>query len=124
MAHDIDTVFGWRGRTVVDRSGEKIGTLQELHLGAGTDRPDWGAVKTGLLGGRALVPLAGAEEVDDDLRIPIDADRVKDAPGIDAGATLTPGEEHALHRHYAGGGSERDDAGGHGGAGERGDAEG
>jgi hypothetical protein len=28
---DLDPVLGWRGKTVVDRDGEKVGTLGDLY---------------------------------------------------------------------------------------------
>jgi hypothetical protein len=35
---------------VVDRSGEKLGGLEEVYLAADTGQPQWAAIKTGLLG--------------------------------------------------------------------------
>jgi hypothetical protein len=99
-SHDIDTVLGWRGSTVVDRDGEKIGTFEELYLDQG-DRPAWAAVKTGLFGMRqTFVPLSEAEPVEHGLQVPYDKDQVKAAPNIDPDTQLTDDEEEQLHRHY------------------------
>jgi stress response protein YsnF len=99
-SHDIDTVLGWRGSTVVDRDGEKIGTFEELYLDQG-DRPAWAAVKTGLFGMRqTFVPLSEAEPVEQGLQVPYDKDQVKAAPNIDPETQLTDDEEEQLHRHY------------------------
>jgi stress response protein YsnF len=99
-AHDIDTVLGWRGSTVVDRDGEKIGTFEELYLDQG-DRPAWAAVKTGLFGMRqTFVPLSEAEPVEQGLQVPYDKDQVKAAPNVDPDTQLTDDEEEQLHRHY------------------------
>jgi hypothetical protein len=99
--HDLDTVLGWRGRTVVDRDGEKIGTLGELFLDRATDLPAWAGVSTGLLGTKqTYVPLAGIREDGDDLRVGYPKDLVMDAPGIDPDVALSEDEERSLFEHY------------------------
>ena len=101
MAHpDIETALQWRGRTVVDRDGEKIGTFDELYLDS-EERPAWAAVTTGLFGMRqTFVPLAAAEEDGDRLRVPFDGEQVKAAPNVDPDEQLTPEQEDELYRHY------------------------
>jgi stress response protein YsnF len=100
MAHDIDTVLGWRGSTVVDRDGDGIGSLKELYLDQ-DDRPAWGAVDTGLFGLRqTFVPLADARPVEGGVQVPFAKDHVKDAPSIDPDAQLSADEERRLYRHY------------------------
>ena len=97
---DIDTALGWRGRTVVDRAGEKIGTLKDIYLDE-RERPSWGGVATGLFAMRdTLVPLGEARLEDDVLRLPFDGDHVKDAPDVDPDVQLSEGEEQQLFRHY------------------------
>jgi hypothetical protein len=100
--HDlgVDTVLGWRGRTVRDRQGEKLGKLGGLYLDA-DDRPAYAGVTTGLFGtNESIVPLAGVREEDDELHIPYDAELVRDAPNLDPEAVLSPEEEDTLARHY------------------------
>jgi hypothetical protein len=105
--HDLDTVLGWRGATVIDRDGEKIGTLKELYLDQ-DDRPAWAAVETGLFGLRqSFVPLEGATALDDQVQVPFAKDQVKDAPNIDPDTHLSDDEETRLHDHY---GVRRDEA--------------
>jgi stress response protein YsnF len=100
MAHDIDTVLGWRGSTVVDRDDDKIGSLKELYLDQ-DDRPAWGAVDTGLFGLRqTFVPLADARRVDGGIQVPFAKEHVKDAPSIDPDEQLSSDEEQRLYRHY------------------------
>jgi stress response protein YsnF len=97
---DIDTALEWRGRTVVDRDGDKIGKLEELYLDE-SDRPAWGAVTTGLFGRRqSFVPLSDLRAAGDDLQVPYEKDRVKDAPNVDPDEQLSGEEEERLHRHY------------------------
>jgi PRC-barrel domain/Domain of unknown function (DUF2382) len=102
---DIDTALEWRGRTVVDRDGDKIGKLEELYLDE-SDRPAWGSVSTGLFGRRqSFVPLSDLRPAGDDLQVPYEKDRVKDAPNADPDEQLSAEEEDALHRHYGLGGA-------------------
>jgi hypothetical protein len=102
MAHlDIDTVLGWRGRTVRDPEGENVGTFGDVFLDRDTDRPAWGSVRTGLFGRHeSFVPLDGVEEADGDLRVPYTGQQVSDAPRIDPDVSLTEDEERALYSHY------------------------
>jgi hypothetical protein len=110
---DIDTALAWRGRTVVDRSDEKIGTLTDIYLDA-DERPHWGAVRTGLFGTReTLVPLDDARQDGDLLRVPFEHDRVKDAPNLEPDAQLSNDEEEELYRHYGVGSRSPDAAGSH-----------
>jgi hypothetical protein len=101
-APDIDTALDWRGRTVVDRSGERIGKLEEIFLDAESDLPEWGAVSSGMLGRRrSLLPLGELEAAgEDELRATFDKEHVLAAPQADPDVELTPEEEEALYRHY------------------------
>lgn len=101
-APDIDTALDWQGRTVLDRSGERIGTFEEFFLEAETDLPEWGAVTSGLFGRRrSLVPLSEAEAAgEEELRVPFDKEHVLAAPQADPDVELSPDEEEALYRHY------------------------
>ena len=98
---DIDTVLSWRGRPVVDVSGEKIGTLEEIYLDADTDRPEWGGVRSGLVRRREhLVPLGEATDAGDRLQVPWEKAHVEAAPDADPSEELSQSEEAELCRHY------------------------
>jgi hypothetical protein len=98
---DIDTVLAWRGRTVRDRQGEKIGTLGDVYLDRGTDRPAYAGVNTGLFGRHEhVVPLSGVEERDGDLLVPHSREQVLGAPSADAETALDEHQEQALFEHY------------------------
>src|SRR4051794_33117754 len=98
---DIDTALGWRGKTVRDRDGEKVGTLGDIYLEGETDRPAYAGVLTGLFKrNESIVPLADAREVDGDLVIPYDAGQIRDAPNVDPDVALTDEEEARLRSHY------------------------
>ena len=106
-SHDLDSVLAWRGRTVLDRDGERIGSVGDVYLDADTDLPAWAGVRTGLFGMReSLMPLEGIEEDGDDLRVPWERELVKDAPNVDADVALEPDEEERLFAHYGRGGGE------------------
>ena len=97
---DIETALEWRGRTVIDRDGEKIGTLKEIYLDE-AERPSWGSIHTALFGLRqTLVPLPDARLEGDQLRVPYASEHVKDAPNMDPDVQLTPEEEQRLYTHY------------------------
>lgn len=97
---DIDTALEWRGRTVIDCAGEKIGTLKDVYLDE-SERPHWASVHTGLFGIReTLVPLDQAQPEGDALRLPFDREHVEDAPNLDPEVQLSAEEEEQLYRHY------------------------
>jgi PRC-barrel domain protein/uncharacterized protein DUF2382 len=99
---DIDTALAWRGRTVVDRDGEKIGTLGEILLDSRTDLPAWGGVRTGLFGRKeSYLPLDELREVEGEaLQAPFDKQHVVDAPGVDPDVAMEADDQAALFRHY------------------------
>ena len=100
---DIDTVLGWRGRSVLDRDGEKIGSFGEVYLDRETDRPAFAGVNTGLFGrNEHIVPLDGVVEDGDDVRVPYGREQVHEAPQIDAETTLNVVQETELFEHYGG----------------------
>ncbi|MEY2534213.1 MAG: hypothetical protein QOF29_2123 [bacterium] len=91
----------WRGRTVIDREGEKVGTVEDVYLDRSSGEPEWVAVKTGLFGTRvSFVPIRDASPAGDDVRIAHEKDLVKDAPNVDADGELSPEEERRLYAHY------------------------
>jgi hypothetical protein len=97
---DIDTALAWRGSKVRDENGDELGRLTELYLD-GESRPAWAGVKRGWLGGtETIVPLAGAEEVEGDLRLPHHRRLFDDAPDVDPDVELTEEEETVLRDHW------------------------
>ena len=94
-------IDSWRGRTVVDRDGDKVGKLNELYLDEQTGRPEWALVNTGMFGSKSsFVPLTGATETGDDVQVQFEKAQVKDAPNVDEGQQLSQEEEHQLYSHY------------------------
>jgi uncharacterized protein (TIGR02271 family) len=98
---DIDTVRTWQGRTLVDRDGNRIGTIDAIYLDDQTGQPEWALVNTGLFGTKSsFVPLVQATQTGDDVQVPYDKQLVKDAPRIDPDQHLSEAEEQRLWRHY------------------------
>jgi PRC-barrel domain len=46
----MDEAYDWRGRTVVDSDGQKIGSLNEVYLDEETSRLEWALVNTACSG--------------------------------------------------------------------------
>jgi uncharacterized protein (TIGR02271 family) len=98
---DIDTVGSWQGRTMVDRHGSRIGSIDAIYLDDHTGQPEWALVNTGLFGTKSsFVPLAQATQTDLDVRVPYNKQLVKDAPRVDPDGHLSEAEERQLWRHY------------------------
>jgi uncharacterized protein YrrD len=68
---DIDTVRSWRGKTMVDRDGDRVGTIDDIYADDRTGQPEWALVNTGLFGTRStFVPIAQANPSGDDVQVP------------------------------------------------------
>jgi len=97
MTHAYD----WRGRTVIDRNGDKIGKIDDLYVDQQTDKPEWALVNTGLFGTKSsFVPIAGAAPRGEDVLVQVEAQQVKDAPKMDKDQELSEQQEAELFSHY------------------------
>ena len=98
---DVDEMHHWRDHDLIDRNGDKIGTIGDIYLDEQTGRPEWLTVKTGLFGSRvSFVPTAEARAEGDDVRVPYEKSQVKDSPNVDADGALSQSEERRLYEHY------------------------
>jgi len=98
---DVDTVRGWQGRTMVDRDGDRIGNIDAIYVDDQTGEPEWALVNTGFFGTRStFVPIAQATPRGDQVLVPYEKQRVKDAPNMDPDGHLSEQEEQELWRHY------------------------
>ncbi len=105
--HHVD-VRSLIGRKIVDRTGEKVGSVSQVYLDDASGEPEWVTVRAGLLGGKeTFLPLAGSELAGEDLRVPVTKERVKNAPSVDADEHLSPEQEGELYRYYGLGGPQR-----------------
>jgi PRC-barrel domain len=97
----LDEALGWRGETLHDEDGQRIGTIEEVYLDADSRAPEWALVHTGRLGtGRSFVPLRGAQAGDAGPRVPFAKGLVEDAPAVDPDGQVSKREEAELYRHY------------------------
>jgi uncharacterized protein (TIGR02271 family) len=98
---NIDTVRSWQGATLVDRDGDRVGTIDAIYVDDQTGEPEWALVNTGLFGTKSsFVPLAQASGSGDQVQVPYEKQLVKDAPRIDPDGHLSESEEQQLWRHY------------------------
>jgi uncharacterized protein YrrD len=96
------SVAEWHGKMLVDRSGEKIGKLQDVYVDVETDEPQFGTVKEGFIGRHlTFVPLGGIRIGPDDLQVAVTKDQVKSAPEIEMhGEELSQADESTLYHHF------------------------
>jgi len=93
--------YDFHGRTLVDREGEKIGTVDEVYSSQEGGPPEWALVHTGLLGTRkSFVPLRGASPGGGDVHVAVDRQAVQDSPSVEADGELSEAEERRLFEHY------------------------
>jgi uncharacterized protein (TIGR02271 family) len=98
---NIDTVRSWQGATLVDRDGDRIGTIDAIYVDDQTGEPEWALVNTGFFGTRStFVPIAQASGSGDQVQVPYEKQLVKDAPNMDPDGHLSEQEEQELWRHY------------------------
>ncbi|MFF0298976.1 PRC and DUF2382 domain-containing protein [Kitasatospora sp. NPDC004614] len=88
------------GHKAVDRNGDKIGTVDEVYLDDTTGVPEWAAVRTGIFGRDAFVPLTTSEFSGDELHVPYDKSLIKESPDFGVGQHLSPEQELELYRYY------------------------
>jgi uncharacterized protein (TIGR02271 family) len=91
----------WRGQTMIDRNGDKVGSITDLYADTQTGQPEWALVHMGLFGSKAtFVPLAGARFEGDAVRVPHETQIIKDAPRVDPDGQISQAEEAQLYSHY------------------------
>lgn len=100
-AHEAQSLLSGDG-LVVGPDGDKIGKAGQVFLDDHSDEPAWVTVKTGLFGGaESFVPLQDARMVGDDLSVPYEKSKIKDAPRVeDSDGHLSVEEENDLYRYY------------------------
>jgi uncharacterized protein (TIGR02271 family) len=98
---DVDTVRNWQGATMVDRDGDRVGTIDAIYVDDQSGQPEWALVNTGLFGTRStFVPISQATSSGDQVQVPYEKQLIKDAPRMDPDGHLSEVEEQQLWRHY------------------------
>jgi hypothetical protein len=91
----------WQGRTLVDRNGEPVGSIQRIYRDKATDQPEWALLAAGAAAAEpTFVPLIRATEEGDTIRTPFEKALVERAPPVPAGREISEDQEEELYRHY------------------------
>lgn len=99
---EAENITLWRDADIIDPKGDKIGTLESVYVDTTTDQPSFAGVKTGMLGRHRLVfvPLSGAVVGPKYVRVLVDKDQAKNAPGMEVEGELSAEQEPAIFSHY------------------------
>jgi Domain of unknown function (DUF2382)/PRC-barrel domain len=98
---EVTEAYGFRGRTMIDRDGDKIGKIDDVYEARQGGQAEWALVNTGLFGTKkSFVPLHDAQPVGEDVRVPLEKSQVKDAPSVEADEELSESDERRLFTHY------------------------
>ncbi|RKT56844.1 DUF2382 domain-containing protein [Saccharothrix australiensis] len=87
---------------VLDSHGERIGTVKQVWLDDRDGRPMWATVHTGLFGLKeTFVPIQDARIDKGHITVPLEKQKVKDAPRIDVDDQhMTDAQQDELYRYY------------------------
>ncbi|HWO63815.1 MAG TPA: PRC and DUF2382 domain-containing protein [Umezawaea sp.] len=87
---------------VIDARGDRIGSVKQVWLDERSGQPVWASVHTGLFGMReSFVPIQDARVEDKHITVPVEKQKVKDAPEVDAsGGRLSDAEQANLYEYY------------------------
>ena len=99
---EAENIRDWRGQSVVDADGHKIGELEAIYVDTSTDLPSFGTVKIGMVGRHRLVfvHLDKATVGPAYVKVAYDKRLVKDAPSIDTDGELPAADEEAVFTRY------------------------
>lgn len=88
--------------TLYGSDRQKVGKIGHVFLDNRTEQPAFATVQTGMLGRREnFVPLEGADLTDEQVRVPYDSSRIKDAPAVDSNQEdLTGPQEREIYDYY------------------------
>jgi hypothetical protein len=96
-----ETTHRWQGRTLVDRNGEPVGSIEIIYRDKASGQPEWALLAAGAAGpAPTFVPLVSASEEGDTVRVPFAKTLVERAPSVPAGRELSEDQEEGLYRHY------------------------
>lgn len=99
-APPTDQLFGY---DVIDGSGKKLGSIDGVWIDDATDRPEFVAVKTGMLFGKNhLLPIdqAQIDQKGQTLQVPYAADQISGGPSFGTNDELSPENEQEIYSYY------------------------
>ena len=100
MDADFIKAIHAKGERVVDRHGELIGKVRQVACDPNTYNAEWLVVKTSVLGRPRLVPVEGAIDLGDTVRVPFSKETVLTAPVPEVAIAPAMSECTALEKHY------------------------
>lgn len=97
----LDRATDWRGRSMRDRDGAAIGTVESVYVDRATGRPEWARVRLGRFGGRStIVPLVDVTTEGDDIRAAFSTEQVQRAPAPEGEGMPTEPQQAELYGHF------------------------
>ena len=88
---------------VIDRDGDKVGTVGRVYVSDDGAQPLFVTVHTGLFGTHeSFVPLQGADFTHGELQVGYDKATIKDAPHIDVDGDISEDEQSSIFDYYDG----------------------
>ena len=94
-----EEVVTWRGRSVADPHGDRIGICEQIYADEDTAIPEWLTI-TLQSGQRGFVPLVGAMSRDGIVQVAFDRAAVNASPTFGDVDKLQPQQEITLYEHY------------------------
>ena len=93
-----ESVFG---SDVIDGSGNKIGSVDNVWVDDATGALEFVGVKTGWLMGKThVIPTADAQFEGNSIQVPYAEDQIKDAPSFGGDDELSPDDESQIYSYY------------------------
>ena len=97
----LEDALQWRGRKLVGRYGETIGTIESIYVDDETNTPEWATVRMGRFSAvSTFVPLVNVSPEGENVRAPYTKEEVDDAPKLAAEGVLSKAHEAQLYRHF------------------------
>lgn len=98
----VESLADWQGANVIDKVGEKLGSLEAVLYDVVLDEPAFVAVKSGTLSKKhTLVSLADAVAGRDYIRVPITKSEFKGLPTVDPDTELSAEDEENAYTFFA-----------------------
>ena len=89
------------GRTLLDASGDQIGTIKAVYADDQTAQPEWFAVGTRWFGDDvSFVPIHGTDMSGEDVRSLYSKEKVKHSPRVHAEGHLSAEDQRDLYEYY------------------------
>lgn len=99
--YEVERIEDWRGADLVDKDGEKIGTLEEVYAPGADAEPGVGTVKVGTFRSKHLAfPLEGATVGRDHVRVKWSKEQIEAAPALNDDGEISDSEAASSFQHF------------------------